>query len=114
MFESIPSADIILLKWILHDWSDEECVKILKKCSEAIPSKDKGGKVIIIDIVIQEDNGKYESTESQLCLDILMMVVLTGKERTETEWKKLILEAGFTSYKITHALGLRSIIEVFP
>ncbi|KAF5190608.1 Myricetin o-methyltransferase [Thalictrum thalictroides] len=114
MFESIPSADIILLKWILHDWSDEECVKILKKCSEAIPSKDKGGKVIIIDIVIQEDNGKYESTESQLCFDILMMVFLTGKERTETEWKKLILEAGFTNYKITHALGLRSIIEVFP
>ncbi|PIA35066.1 hypothetical protein AQUCO_03600017v1 [Aquilegia coerulea] len=114
MFKTIPSGDIILLKWIMHDWSDEECLKILKKCREAIPSKDKGGKVIIIDIVIQRENGKYESTESQLCFDILMMVCLTGKERTEIEWEKLFLEAGFTSYKITNALGLRSIIEVFP
>ncbi|KAF5186789.1 Myricetin o-methyltransferase, partial [Thalictrum thalictroides] len=110
MFESIPSADTILLKWILHDWSDEECVKILKKCREAIPSKNKGGKVIIIDIVLQTDKGKFESTESQLCLDMLMMVLATGKEKTEIEWKKLFLEAGFTGYKFTHALGSRSII----
>ncbi|PIA50552.1 hypothetical protein AQUCO_01200021v1 [Aquilegia coerulea] len=115
MFNFIPSADIILLKWIMHDWSDEECVMILKKCREAIPSKEKGGKIVIIDIVIQTDKRKNdESTETQLCFDILMMVVLTGKERTETEWEKLFLEAGFTSYKITNALGLRSIIEVFP
>ncbi|KAF5175775.1 Myricetin o-methyltransferase [Thalictrum thalictroides] len=114
MFESIPSADTILLKWILHDWSDEECVKILKKCREAILSKDNGGKVIIIDIVIQEDEEKFESIESQLCSDMLMMVHTTGKERTETEWKELFVEAGFASYKITHALALRSIIEVFP
>ncbi|KAF5180860.1 Myricetin o-methyltransferase [Thalictrum thalictroides] len=114
MFESIPSADMIMLKWILHNWSDEECVKILKKCRKAIPSKDKGGKVIIIDIVILAEKGKYEATESQLCFDILMMVNVTGRERTETEWEKLFLEAGFASYKITHVLGLRSIIEVFP
>ncbi|KAL5697458.1 hypothetical protein ACHQM5_028593 [Ranunculus cassubicifolius] len=114
MFEFIPSADIILLKWIMHGWSDEECVKILKRCREAIPSKDDGGKVIIIDIVIDCEKGEFKSTESQLCFDILMMVVVTGKERTETEWEKLFQQAGFTSYKITHALGLRSIIEVFP
>ncbi|KAL5730563.1 D-cysteine desulfhydrase [Ranunculus cassubicifolius] len=94
--------------------TDEECVKILKRCREAIPSKDDGGKVIIIDIVIDCEKGEFKSTESQLCFDILMMVVVTGKERSETEWEKLFQQAGFTSYKITHALGLRSIIEVFP
>ncbi|KAH0636389.1 hypothetical protein KY290_036830 [Solanum tuberosum] len=48
MLKFIPSADAILLKWVLHDWNDEECIKILKKCKEEIPSKEKGGKVIII------------------------------------------------------------------
>ncbi|KAH0639577.1 hypothetical protein KY290_036844 [Solanum tuberosum] len=56
MFKFIPSADAILLKWVLHDWSDEECIKILKKCKEAIPSKEKGGKVIIIDMVLMDSN----------------------------------------------------------
>lgn len=37
---------------ILHDWNDEECVNILKKCKEAISRKDKEGKVIIIDMVV--------------------------------------------------------------
>ncbi|BFG25107.1 hypothetical protein CerSpe_113810 [Prunus speciosa] len=36
MFEAVPAADAIFLKWILHDWSDEECVKILERCKEAI------------------------------------------------------------------------------
>ncbi|KAF9587299.1 hypothetical protein IFM89_001023 [Coptis chinensis] len=114
MFESVPSADIILLKWIMHDWSDEECVKILKRCREAIPSKDKQGKVVIIDIVMDDKKGKQESIETQLCFDMLMMSLVTGKERTVIEWEKLFLESGFRSYKITHCLGLRSIIEVFP
>ncbi|KAK2981603.1 hypothetical protein RJ640_022550 [Escallonia rubra] len=43
-------------QWILHDWNDEECLKIPKHCKEAIPCKGKGGKVIIIDIVL--DNQK--------------------------------------------------------
>jgi len=38
------------VQWILHDWGNEDCIKILKKCKEAIPSKENGGKVIIIDV----------------------------------------------------------------
>ncbi|KAF3667317.1 Tabersonine 16-O-methyltransferase [Capsicum annuum] len=49
MFDKIPHANAILLKAILHDWKGKDCVKILKKCKESIPSREKGGKVIIID-----------------------------------------------------------------
>ncbi|CAD6333215.1 unnamed protein product [Miscanthus lutarioriparius] len=45
MFESIPSANSVFLKWILHDWSDAECVKILKNCKKAIASQG-GGKAL--------------------------------------------------------------------
>ncbi|XP_019266036.1 PREDICTED: trans-resveratrol di-O-methyltransferase-like [Nicotiana attenuata] len=114
MFKSVPSADAILLKWILHDWSDEDCVKILKKCKEAIQSKEKGGKVIIIDIVVDSQNGDNKSFETQLFSDILMMVHVSGKERNPEEWAKLFSDAGFSDYKINPILGLRSVIEVYP
>ncbi|KAK4256186.1 hypothetical protein QN277_009083 [Acacia crassicarpa] len=116
MFEAIPPSDGIRLKWILNSWNDEECVKILKKSKEAITSKGKEGKVIIIDMVMENSKGDIddESVETQLFFDMLMMVVVTGKERNEKEWAQLISSAGFSDYKITHVLGLRSLIEVFP
>ncbi|XAR72586.1 hypothetical protein NMG60_11019278 [Bertholletia excelsa] len=114
MFEAIPPADAILLKWILHDWSDEESIKILKRCKEAIPSKEKGGKVMIIDMMVENKKEDDESVETQLFFDMLMMILVTGKERTEKEWAKLFSEAGFSEYKITPILGLRSLIEVYP
>ncbi|KAK4420576.1 Eugenol O-methyltransferase [Sesamum alatum] len=121
MFETIPSADTVFLKWILHDWNDEDCVKILKKCKEAIDDncKDKlrGGcrKVMIIDMVVdvyETDNNK--AMETHLLFDIAMMSYINGKERTKKEWAKLFFDAGFTSYNITPAFGLRSLIQLYP
>ena len=94
----------------MHDWSDEECMKILKKCREAIP--EKGGKVIIIDIVVK-DRKDCKEIETQLLWDVGMMIGADGKEREEHEWSKIFMKAGFTRYKIT-PLDLRSLIEVFP
>uniref|UniRef100_A0A0E0AW80 O-methyltransferase domain-containing protein n=1 Tax=Oryza glumipatula TaxID=40148 RepID=A0A0E0AW80_9ORYZ len=51
MMHFVPSADVVLLKFVLHDWSDEDCVRILTRCKQAITNKE-GGKVIIIDTVI--------------------------------------------------------------
>ncbi|KZV55220.1 trans-resveratrol di-O-methyltransferase [Dorcoceras hygrometricum] len=115
MFEAIPTADVVLLKWLLHDWDDEACIKVLKNCREVIPAgKEKGGKVIIIDIVLGYNNENDMVKEDQLLWDIAMMVYLNGKERSEKEWKQLFLDAGFSSYNITPILGVRSIIEVYP
>lgn len=102
------------MQWILHDWSDEESVKILKKCKEAIPSKEKGGKVIIIDMMVDNKIADDESIETQIFFDMLMMVLVTGRERTEKGWSKIFFEAGFSDYKVTPILGLRSLIEVYP
>ncbi|VAH09292.1 unnamed protein product [Triticum turgidum subsp. durum] len=46
MFKYIPPADALFLKWVFHDWGDEDCVKILKNCKEAIPPREAGGKGI--------------------------------------------------------------------
>ncbi|KAK1412122.1 hypothetical protein QVD17_33117 [Tagetes erecta] len=120
MFEFIPNAKSVMLKeidkWIMHNWNDEECVKILKNCKEAIPSKENGGKLVIIDMVVKQvDEGDNESSlETQLFFDMLMMACLTGRQRNEKEWAKLFFESGFSDYKINPVLGLRSLIEVYP
>ncbi|XP_066367347.1 O-methyltransferase ZRP4-like [Miscanthus floridulus] len=112
MFESIPSANSVFLKWILHDWSDAECVKILKNCKKAIASQG-GGKVIILDMVVGAGSSDEKHVETQILFDLFMMFI-NGAERDELEWKKIIFEAGFSSYKIIPVLGVRSIIEVYP
>ncbi|CAN1853901.1 Isoflavone-7-O-methyltransferase 6 [Linum perenne] len=95
MFEFVPSAEAVLIK--------VRILKILKRCKEAI-EEDKKGKVILIEMVIDEEG------ESNM----EMMMMCQGKERTESEWKNLFLESGFSSYKITETAGMNSIIEVFP
>ncbi|KAM1039641.1 hypothetical protein ACFX2C_029021 [Malus domestica] len=122
MFVEIPPANAILLKWIMHDWSDEESVKILKKCREAILlSKNNEGnkKIIIIDIVVGHVDNKEKMVdkkliETQLMFDMILMSIFNGKERSESEWKKIFLAAGFTHYNITHTFGFRSLIELYP
>ncbi|CAN6346185.1 unnamed protein product [Urochloa humidicola] len=113
MFQSIPPADAMFFKWVLHDWSDEECIMILKNCRKAIPPREEGGKVIIIDIVIGVGPSDLRHKEMQAVFDTYMMII-NGKERNEKEWKKIFFRAGFTDYKITPVLGVRSIIEVYP
>ncbi|RXI07984.1 hypothetical protein DVH24_014550 [Malus domestica] len=83
-----------------------------------LQSKNEGRKkIIIIDIVVGYVNNKMlmdkKSIETQLMLDMLMMSTVTSKERSESEWEKIFLAAGFTHYNITHTLGLRSLIEVY-
>ena len=98
---------------MLHAWNDGECVTILKNCKEAVEKVDRG-KVVIIDIVLKKGDDSPESRDAKLNYDFMTMVLTNGRERSEEDWKKLFIEAGFSSYKITATIGIRSFIEVFP
>ncbi|KAL2925169.1 Acetylserotonin O-methyltransferase [Bienertia sinuspersici] len=112
MFESIPKADVAFMKWVLHDWGDEECIQILQQCKEAIP-KDNG-KVIIVEAII-DDGTKDEFEDTRLMLDMVMWAHTTnGKERTLKEWSYLLKEAGFCQYNVKHIQAVQSVIEAFP
>lgn len=97
---------------MLHNWSDEDCVRILKRSKEAISTREPKGKVIIIDVVLGSSPSK-QTLEAQLSLDLCMMVLFPGKQREEEKWHKIFLEAGFSRYKISPVLGSRSFIEVY-
>ncbi|CAN6197700.1 unnamed protein product [Urochloa humidicola] len=114
MMDSIPQADALLLKFVLHDWSDEDCLKILKRCKEAISCREQGGKLIIIEVVVGSSSSRPTCHETQLLFDLFISTMVQGRERDEKEWCKLFKEAGFTHYKITSVLDIRSVIEVFP
>ncbi|URE01233.1 o-methyltransferase [Musa troglodytarum] len=99
--------------WVLHDWSDAECVRILQRCKEAIPSKEEGGKVVIVEMVLNVDDSLPELSETQLLFDLHMMANTSGKQRSEAEWGKLFKSAGFSDYTLKPLLDLRSVIEVY-
>ncbi|XP_019055564.1 PREDICTED: (RS)-norcoclaurine 6-O-methyltransferase-like isoform X2 [Nelumbo nucifera] len=114
MFVSIPKTDVVFMKSVLHDCGDEDSVKILKICKEAI--SEKGGKVVIVEIVmdVESSSSPNEITGAKLNLDMSMLVTPGGKERSEEDWQKLFKEAGYSRYKITPIAAFESIIEVFP
>jgi isoflavone-7-O-methyltransferase len=72
MFQSIPNGDAVLLKWILHNWIDKDCIRILNKCKEAVTSDGKKGKVIIIDMVINEKKDENQINQVKLLMDVNM------------------------------------------
>ncbi|KAJ3690539.1 hypothetical protein LUZ61_019703 [Rhynchospora tenuis] len=108
MFQSIPSGDAILMKFIMHDWSDEHCQKILNNCYRALP---ENGKVIMLDFILPETpdataRGAFDS-------DLIMLVNNPGgKERTEKEFRSLVESAGFSGFKATYIYAYVWAIEV--
>ncbi len=87
-FESVPAGyQVHLLKHVLHDWDDERAVKILHNCSRALPS---GGRVLIVEMVMQPN----ERRPFAAMVDVGIMLISGGRERTEQEFSELCREAG--------------------
>ncbi|KAJ0967135.1 hypothetical protein J5N97_024052 [Dioscorea zingiberensis] len=81
MFDCVPTGDAIFMKWILHDWSDEHCVKILKNCWKALPDN---GKMIIVEGVIPDTPEDSDHARNCFMGDLCMMAYnVGGKERTK-------------------------------
>nr|GEW15266.1 caffeate O-methyltransferase (COMT) family [Tanacetum cinerariifolium] len=110
MFDHVPKADAVYLMKVLHDWSDKDCIRILRNCRDAIP---QDGKVIIVDAIV----GRKEDHEFKvgLLFDMVMIAhTRDGKERTIDEWSYVLHEAGFTRYTLKHIQAYQSVIEAYP
>ena len=91
MFKEVPPADAYVLKLILHDWDDASCAKILANVCARL---ERGGRVICIDNVMPP-LGDVSDVPQKL-LDVNMMLLLPGKERTRVEWEALYRGAGLS------------------
>ncbi|KAM3373804.1 hypothetical protein P3S68_012518 [Capsicum galapagoense] len=95
MFKSVPQGEVIILKEVLHNWDDENCVKILKNCWRALP---KDGKVVIIEQIQPEYPEMNLLCKHSFSMDISMMTIFDGgKERTKQQFEALAKQAGFTT-----------------
>ena len=104
-FEAVPQgADAYILRHIIHDWDDEKSLTILRNCHQAMPSY---GKLLLVESVIPPGNepfgGKF--------LDLVMLLIPGGKERTEEEYRTLFDKAGFDLTRIVPTETEISIIE---
>ena len=105
MFDSVPvGGDAYQLKWILHDWDDEHCVRILRNIRRAMTP---GGRVLVIESVVPEGN---EPSFAKL-MDLNMLVMTGGRERTEAEFRALYDRAGFDLTRVVPTAGPLSVIE---
>ncbi|KAL5223256.1 hypothetical protein ABZP36_027969 [Zizania latifolia] len=98
MFASVPTgADAILMKWILHDWSDDHCARLLKNCYDALPPH---GKVIVVECVLPVNPEATPRAQGVFHVDMIMLAHNPGgKERYEREFEDLARGAGFTGFK---------------
>ena len=104
MFKEVPAADAYLLKNILHDWSDEECVRVLTAVRRASA---EGARLFAIEHVVPGPDKPHFSK----LFDIHMMCGLTGRERTAGEHAELLAAGGWGYQGLRQAPGaLQSVI----
>src|SRR5262249_51340622 len=98
-FASLPAdGAVYLLKSIVHDWADDEAVAILSNCRRVLKQE---RRLLLVESIIPPGNVPHPAK----LVDITMLVTITGRERTEAEFKALLTRAGFTMTNIypTHS-----------
>lgn len=104
-FASVPSgADAIVMKWIIHDWDEEKCHAILTNCHRALPAN---GKLILIEAVVPATSEPHFSK----FIDLNMLVMTGGRERTGDEYRELLAKAGFNLTRIVPTPSPMSVVE---
>jgi cyclopropane fatty-acyl-phospholipid synthase-like methyltransferase len=107
-FKAIPAGgDAYIMKWIIHDWDDERAITILKTCRNQMPPK---GKLILVDCVVPESDEPHFSK----FIDLNMLVMTGGKERTAKEFESLLQTAGFKLLRVIPTDLPTSIVESEP
>ncbi len=101
-FKAVPAADAYFMKSILHDWDDERALAILQCCCR---SGSKNAKVILVETVIAPGNEPHMAK----WLDIEMLLLPGGRERTEAEFGELFSRAGF---RLTRVVGTKSPVSI--
>jgi hypothetical protein len=107
-FAAVPAGgDIYLLKKVIHDWDDERALGILRSVAAAIPPT---GRLLLVETIVPPGNAPSFAKQ----LDLLMMVYTGGRERTETEHRALLGEAGFELRRVIPTESTVSILEAVP
>jgi len=104
-FDEVPAgADLHVLKQIVHNWHDEQAARLLTVCHRALTPN---GTLLLVDMVIPA----YNQPSPAQAMDLNMLVLLGGRERTEEEFRQLLATAGFRLERIIPTHSPFSVIE---
>ncbi|QES31114.1 hydroxyneurosporene methyltransferase [Streptomyces venezuelae] len=104
-FESVPpGADAYLACFILHDWNDDQCAVILDRIRRAAGSR---ARLFLVETVV----GEGAAPEVAALLDLTMMGMLNGRERSRADWRSLLSGAGFRLDRVVATNGPMCVIE---
>src|SRR6266851_6122480 len=104
-FTSVPQgADAYLLCGVIHDWDDSHAAKILRNCRRAMT---KNSRVLLVDMIVPD----AASASFSKLLDLNMLVMNGGRERTIAEFRALLNAADYTLTRIVPTMAPQSVIE---
>lgn len=103
-FEKVPAANVYVLSAILHDWNNASGLRILHNIEKAA---NHNARLILVEMVVPEGDAPHPTK----MIDITMMGMLGGRERSETEWRRLLADGGFTLQRVVTGSGSYSVLE---
>jgi hypothetical protein len=104
-FKGVPPADSYVMKSIIHDWDDAHSITILKNCATAMWGRD--GKVILLEMPV----GPANEAGLAKWIDIEMLTMAGGRERTEGEYADLLSKAGLRLARVVRTASPLAVIE---
>ena len=105
-FKSVPKgADAHVLKSIVHDWNDDDALSILQNCRRAIRDD---GRLLLLEMILKPSG----QPDPRSLMDVLILTLIGGRERTESDFRALLQKAGFSVTRIIGTEGGPSIIEI--
>lgn len=106
--DELPKGgDLYILSLILHDWDDEQALRILQNCHQAMSPE---STLVLIEFLVQEQHEALRVTKE----DLFMLVVTGGRERTSEQFRTLLAQARFQLIRTFPTQGRRSVIEATP
>jgi O-methyltransferase domain len=100
-------GDAYLMKHIIHDWSDDQATTILRNCRTGVNT---GGKLLLFEMVVAPG----DAADLVKLIDLDMLVNLTGRERTEAEFRQLLSGAGWRLTRVLPTKSPTQIVEAEP
>jgi hypothetical protein len=111
-FESVPSGgDAYILKWVLHDWDDDSCLRILRNCRETMRDDTR---LLVIERIVPRRAAPAPGDATKFLSDLNMLLLSGGCERTEEEYRRLLAAAGFSVRRTVATTTPHCIIEAEP
>jgi len=107
-FREVPEGgDLYVLKWVLHNWSDERATAILRSCRRAMR---EDATLLVIESVLPSDGASHPGK----AMDLSMLVLTGGRERTEEQFTELLTGAGLRLERVVPTSSPHSLVEAAP